>query len=94
MSYESYEERGTKICNLEEEIESMRQQLSEHIKREAMLRSALEYTSINGFCSSTACDKMNEAFSATANLDGLILCEKNYSTEMLGVKLYRAWEPK
>jgi len=64
------------------EIESLRQQISDHIKREVMLRDALETCEVGDFSTGHVIypsfdEKLvNEALAATAELDGLILCEK------------------
>lgn len=73
------------IFDLGNQIESLRQQLETSQKREVMLRDALSYYdgshSIDqwdeNLMPSRAWDKRRiEALAATADLDGLILCEK------------------
>ena len=74
-----------------EEIESLRQQLSDHIKREVMLRDALKYSrhqceglrvwggmswSYHPFQAKRIFDACEEALAAATDLDGLILCKK------------------
>jgi hypothetical protein len=43
----------------------LRGQLADSQKKIVMLRDALEYTNINGFCSADACDKMEKALADT-----------------------------
>ena len=102
----------------ESEIESLHQQLSDHIKREVMLLDALKEIRDDFDCDSdshkygTTCRSClaREALAVTADLDGLILCEKKpfarkisygslvflegYAELSEGTSLYRAWEPK
>ena len=61
---------------LNEEIESLRQQLADHIKREVMLRDALAKYRYIADPSDWSKHPADKAISATADLDGLILCEK------------------
>jgi len=66
---------------LKQEIESLRQQLDDHIKREVMLRDALETCEVGDFSTGHVIypsfdEKLvNEALAATDDLDGLILCD-------------------
>ncbi len=85
-------------------------------KREVMLREALETCEVGDFSTGHVIypsfdEKLvTEALAATADLDGLILCEKKpvarkisygslvflegYAELSEGTSLYRAWEPK
>jgi predicted RNase H-like nuclease (RuvC/YqgF family) len=100
MRYENYEERGTKICNLEEELESLRQQLAESQKQVTMLRGTVSWVKENVTYSRPMNTRLDEALASTADLDGLILChahpvfEKWIVSGGKKVSLYRAWEPK
>ena len=57
---------------LAEQCDKMRQQLETSQKREVMLRDALEYHQAQ----TRPIQRTEEALAATADLDGLILCEK------------------
>ena len=66
---------------LKEEIESLRKQLAAHIKREVMLRDAVNAIWDNPHWKPhgmpvVIVHQLQEALAATADLDGLILCEK------------------
>jgi hypothetical protein len=65
-----------------DEAESLRNQLSDHIKREVMLRDALETCKVGDFSTGHVIypsfdeQLVNNALAATDDLDGLILCKK------------------
>ena len=101
---------------LKQEIESLRQQLEASQKREVILRLALETCQVGDFSTGHVVypsfdEKLvEEALAATADLNELILCEKEpfarkisygslvflegYAELSEGTPLYRAWEPK
>ncbi len=60
---------------LNEKYESLRQQLADHIKREVLLRVKLSEIAWSND-SKWQSDCAKEALAVTADLDGLILCEK------------------
>jgi regulator of replication initiation timing len=99
----------------EQECESLRQQLADefdkrealdneladHIKREVMLRKALYNIKTYADSIDDADNLCEEALTATADLDGLILCDADHvsflheeSLDEYTIPLYRAWEPK
>ena len=81
------------------------QQLADSQKRETLLRTVLDQ-----YATATGELWAKEALAATADFDGLILCEKKpvarkisygslvflegYAELSEGTQLYRAWEPK
>ena len=68
-------------AQLQDENEALRQQLADHIKREVMLRDALETCEVGDFSTGHVIypsfdEKLvNEALAATADLSGLVLCD-------------------
>jgi hypothetical protein len=84
------DEAANELDRQKEEIESLRQQLAASLKREVMLRGALGPIVRSGELSDVDCEKDQlycevprkaikvgrKALAATADLDGLILCEK------------------
>jgi hypothetical protein len=70
------------------------EKLSDHIKREVMLRDALHH--LWNERTPDSLDEAGEALSATADLEGFRLCNADpvIFSDRQTEPLYRAWEPK
>jgi methanogenic corrinoid protein MtbC1 len=67
-----------------EEKETLRQQLSDHIKREVMLRDAVSFAiSIIGHPEDDGTKYLQEILADTTDLEGLIVCDKKAVIETL-----------
>jgi len=86
-----------------QEIESLRQQLADSLKREVMLREALEKCRDQQVVNTTTFQIATKALAASVDLENVRLCEKEPVAWLNngeaypypeGLPLYRAWEPK